>query len=120
GHGAAAFVPKSASIDVIVEALHAVLGGDTWLPASATTGSDPTPLDQQEMDATARLATLTPQQFRVLSMLSSGLLNKQIAAELDVSEATVKAHMSAVMQKLGVSNRTQAVLLAQRLSLDQQ
>jgi DNA-binding NarL/FixJ family response regulator len=52
-------------------------------------------------------------------MLSSGLLNKQIAAELEVSEATVKAHVSAVMQKLGVSNRTQAVLLAQRLSLDQ-
>lgn len=120
GHGAAAFVPKSASIDLIVAALRAVLGGDTWLPASATNNSgEPTPLDQQEVDATARLATLTPQQFRVLSMLSSGLLNKQIAAELDVSEATVKAHVSAVMQKLGVSNRTQAVLLAQRLALDQ-
>jgi DNA-binding NarL/FixJ family response regulator len=119
GHGAAAFVPKSASIDLIVAALRAVLGGDTWLPASATAGGEAAPLDQQEVDATSRLATLTPQQFRVLSMLSSGLLNKQIAAELDVSEATVKAHVSAVMQKLGVSNRTQAVLLAQRLSLDQ-
>ena len=120
GHGAAAFVPKSASIDLIVAALRAVLGGDTWLPASATNSSgDTTPLDQLEVDATARLATLTPQQFRVLSMLSAGLLNKQIAAELDVSEATVKAHVSAVMQKLGVSNRTQAVLLAQRLALDQ-
>lgn len=117
GHGAAAFVPKSASIESILAALRAVLGGDTWLPPSA--GGEPTPLDQQEVDATARLAALTPQQFRVLSMLSSGLLNKQIAAELDVSEATVKAHVSAVMQKLGVSNRTQAVLLAQRLSLDQ-
>ncbi|MBM0103664.1 response regulator transcription factor [Steroidobacter sp. S1-65] len=120
GHGAAAFVPKSASIDLIVAALRAVLGGDTWLPASASAGGlDPSPLDQQELDATARLATLTPQQFRVLSMLSAGLLNKQIAAELNVSEATVKAHVSALMQKLGVSNRTQAVLLAQRLSLDQ-
>ncbi len=121
GHGAAAFIPKSASIDLIVSALRAVLGGDTWLPESARiTGSELASLDQQELDATARLATLTPQQFRVLSMLSSGLLNKQIAAELDVSEATVKAHVSAVMQKLGVSNRTQAVLLAQRLALDQQ
>ena len=119
GHGAAAFVPKSASIDLIVAALRTVLGGDTWLPASASTGGDPAPLDQQEVDATTRLATLTPQQFRVLSMLSAGLLNKQIAAELDVSEATVKAHVSALMQKLGVNNRTQAVLLAQRLSLDQ-
>ena len=99
-------------------ALRAVLGGDTWLPASAT-GGEAAALDQQEVDATARLATLTPQQFRVLSMLSAGLLNKQIAAELNVSEATVKAHVSAVMQKLGVSNRTQAVLLAQRLALDQ-
>ena len=119
GHGAAAFVPKSASIDLIVAALRTVLGGDTWLPASASVGGDPAPLDQQEADATARLGTLTPQQFRVLSMLSAGLLNKQIAAELDVSEATVKAHVSALMQKLGVSNRTQAVLLAQRLALDQ-
>ncbi|MDY6944744.1 MAG: response regulator transcription factor [Pseudomonadota bacterium] len=119
GHGAAAFVPKSASIDLIVTALRAVLGGDTWLPASAS-GGETAQLDQQEVDATTRLATLTPQQFRVLSMLSAGLLNKQIAAELAVSEATVKAHVSAVMQKLGVSNRTQAVLLAQKLSLDQQ
>ncbi|MBL8270554.1 response regulator transcription factor [Steroidobacter sp.] len=119
GHGAAAFIPKSSSIDLIVAALRAVLAGDTWLPASATHGADPSPLDQQEMDATTRLATLTPQQFRVLAMLSAGLLNKQIAAELNVSEATVKAHVTAVMQKLGVTNRTQAVLLAQRLSLDQ-
>lgn len=118
GHGAAAFVPKSASIELIVAALRTVLGGDTWLPPSAG-GNETMPLDQQEADATARLATLTPQQFRVLSMLSAGLLNKQIAAELQVSEATVKAHVSAVMQKLGVSNRTQAVLLAQRLALDQ-
>jgi DNA-binding NarL/FixJ family response regulator len=118
GHGAAAFVPKSASIDLIVAALRTVLGGDTWLPPSAG-GSEAAPLDEQEADATARLATLTPQQFRVLSMLSAGLLNKQIAAELQVSEATVKAHVSALMQKLGVSNRTQAVLLAQRLALDQ-
>lgn len=124
GHGAAAFVPKSASIDLIIAALRAVLSGDTWLPPSAaidarTMHASPMSLDQHEAEATARLAALTPQQFRVLSMLSAGLLNKQIAAELGVSEATIKAHVSAVMQKLGVGNRTQAVLLAQRLSLDQ-
>jgi DNA-binding NarL/FixJ family response regulator len=117
GHGAAAFVPKSASIDLIVGALRAVLSGDTWLPPSASQ-DNPASLDAGEAEATSRLAALTPQQFRVLSMLSSGLLNKQIAAELGVSEATVKAHVSAVMQKLGVSNRTQAVLLAQKLALD--
>lgn len=124
GRGAAAFVPKSASIDLIIAALRAVLSGDTWLPPSAaidaaTMHASSMSLDQHEAEATARLAALTPQQFRVLSMLSAGLLNKQIAAELDVSEATIKAHVSAVMQKLGVGNRTQAVLLAQRLSLDQ-
>lgn len=117
GHGAAAFVPKSASIDLIVAALRAVLTGDTWLPPSASQ-DNPASLDAGEAEATSRLAALTPQQFRVLSMLSAGLLNKQIAAELGVSEATVKAHVSAVMQKLGVSNRTQAVLLAQKLALD--
>ncbi|MET0532735.1 MAG: response regulator transcription factor [Steroidobacter sp.] len=117
GHGAAAFVPKSASIDLIVGALRTVLSGDTWLPPSAAQDASLT-LDEGEAEATSRLAALTPQQFRVLSMLSAGLLNKQIAAELGVSEATVKAHMSAVMQKLGVSNRTQAVLLAQKLALD--
>lgn len=120
GHGAAAFVPKSASIDLIVGALRAVLSGDSWLPPSVAHDSlaASLSLDQGEAEATSRLAALTPQQFRVLSMLSSGLLNKQIAAELGVSEATVKAHVSAVMQKLGVSNRTQAVLLAQKLALD--
>jgi len=119
GHGAAAFVPKSASIDLIVGALRAVLSGDTWLPPSASHDNPALALDEGEAEATSRLAALTPQQFRVLSMLSAGLLNKQIAAELGVSEATVKAHVSAVMQKLGVSNRTQAVLLAQKLALDQ-
>jgi DNA-binding NarL/FixJ family response regulator len=121
GHGAAAFVPKSASIDLIVGALRAVLSGDTWLPPSAAQDGSAASLslDESEAEATSRLAALTPQQFRVLSMLSAGLLNKQIAAELGVSEATVKAHVSAVMQKLGVSNRTQAVLLAQKLALDQ-
>jgi DNA-binding NarL/FixJ family response regulator len=119
GHGAAAFVPKSASIDLIVGALRTVLSGDTWLPPSASQDSSAAlALDAGEAEATSRLAALTPQQFRVLSMLSAGLLNKQIAAELGVSEATVKAHVSAVMQKLGVSNRTQAVLLAQKLALD--
>ena len=56
--------------------------------------------------------TLTPQQVRVLMMLSEGLLNKQIAYELGVSEATIKAHVSAILQKLGVESRTQAVIAA--------
>jgi len=115
-HGAAGFVPKSSAVDEMVEALQAVLEGDVWVPASVDFDS-PT-LEDSEADIAARLASLTPQQFRVLSMLSSGMLNKQIAFELGVSEATIKAHMTAIMQKLGATNRTQAVVLAQRLSLE--
>lgn len=122
-HGAAGFVPKSAPIASIIEALRTVLQGGIWNPddvAVTLTSQDVQPvLDQGEQEAAQRLAKLTPQQFRVLSMLCAGLLNKQIAAELKVSEATVKAHMTAVMEKLGVSNRTQAVVVAQRLALDQ-
>ena len=66
-----------------------------------------------------RLVTLTPQQVRVLMMLSEGLLNKQIAYELGVSEATIKAHVSAILQKLGVESRTQAVIAAAKIAGDQ-
>ena len=66
-----------------------------------------------------RLATLTPQQVRVLMMLSEGLLNKQIAYELGVSEATIKAHVSAILQKLGVESRTQAVIAAAKIESGQ-
>ena len=117
GHGAAGFVPKSSTVDQMVEALRAVLDGDTWVPESAEV--EGTGLEPPEADVASRLASLTPQQFKVLTMLSSGLLNKQIAYELGVSEATVKAHMTAIMQKLGATNRTQAVVLSQRLALDQ-
>lgn len=120
-HGAAAYVPKSAASGAIAEALRTVLQGGIWVPSAApkTQASPRTVLAPDERDAARRIATLTAQQFRVLSMLLAGLINKQIAAELDVSEATVKAHMTAILQKLGVSNRTQAVLLAQRLAVDQ-
>jgi DNA-binding NarL/FixJ family response regulator len=70
-------------------------------------------------DLLARLSSLTPQQVRVLMMLSEGLLNKQIAYELNVSEATVKAHVSAILQKLGVDSRTQAVIAAAKIELGQ-
>ncbi len=73
------------------------------------------PVDRDAVDSVRRLASLTPQQVRVLMMLSEGLLNKQIAYELSVSEATVKAHVSAILQKLGVESRTQAVIAAARI-----
>ena len=72
----------------------------------------------QRPKSAARIAELTPQQFRVLTMLADGLLNKQIAYELGVSEATIKAHMTAIMRKLGCNNRTQVALAASQLALD--
>ena len=116
GHGAAGFIPKSSDIATIGTALHAVLDGETWLPPGTATHS--TALDPEEEALAKRVAELTPQQYRVLSMVCNGLLNKQIAYELDVSEATIKAHMTAILRKLGAHSRTQAVLLAGRLTLD--
>ena len=73
------------------------------------------PAEDDQSALMRRLASLTPQQVRVLMMLSDGLMNKQIAYELTISEATVKAHVSAILQKLDVDSRTQAVIAAARI-----
>ena len=110
--GASGFVPKSTSAERIRSALAAILEGEIWVPAGIDLTEDD---DGEDAQMAARLATLTPQQVRVLMMLSQGLLNKQIAYELGVSEATVKAHVSAILQKMGVESRTQAVIAAGRI-----
>ena len=114
-HGAMGFIPKSSDAELLGAALLRVLDGDRFVPELA--GSAPQTA-QDEQEVAARIRDLTPQQFRVLQMLGSGKLNKQIGYELGVSEATVKAHMSAILRKLGASNRTQAVLMAGRLAVD--
>jgi DNA-binding NarL/FixJ family response regulator len=114
--GASGFVPKSSTAEQIRAALAAVLEGEIWVPAGIDLTEDD---DGEDTQMAARLATLTPQQVRVLMMLSQGLLNKQIAYELGVSEATVKAHVSAILQKLDVDSRTQAVILANRIDGNQ-
>lgn len=114
-HGAAGFIPKSSDADTIRDAIATVLAGGTWSPPAALEAEG---VGAEEAAVAQRLRELTPQQFRVLTMVSTGLLNKQIAFAMDVSEATVKAHMTAVMRKLGVGNRTQAVLMAAKLTLD--
>ena len=86
-----------------------MLDGERWVPEAALAAP---PAATDERAVAARVRELTPQQFRVLQMLGAGLLNKQIGYELRVSEATIKAHMTAILRKLGASNRTQAVLLA--------
>ncbi len=110
--GASGFIPKTVGIEALREAVARVLQGEVWTPPDVDlTG----PADAEAAAVIGRLATLTPQQVRVLMMLSAGLLNKQIAYELGVSEATVKAHVSAILQKLGVESRTQAVIAAGRI-----
>ncbi|MGR0187764.1 response regulator [Azospirillum aestuarii] len=111
--GASGYIPKSASSEDMRAALDALLEGEVWVPAGADTGNA---ADDGDAEVTARIASLTPQQVRVLMMLSDGLINKQIAYELGVSEGTVKAHVSAILQKLGVISRTQAVILARQLA----
>ena len=114
--GACGFIPKTTGIETMREAISAVLAGGTWTPADVDFS---VPADKDTADTVRRLASLTPQQVRVLMMLSEGLLNKQIAWELSVSEATVKAHVSAILQKLGVESRTQAVIAAARIEAGQ-
>ncbi|GAC1336504.1 MAG: response regulator transcription factor [Beijerinckiaceae bacterium] len=110
--GALAYIPKTTPIETMREAIRRVLAGDMWVPADVDLTGAP---DDETRGIVRRLASLTPQQARVLMMLSEGLLNKQIAYELTVSEATVKAHVSAILTKLGVESRTQAVIAAGKI-----
>ena len=114
--GASGFIPKRFGVDTLRDAIMKVLGGDVWVPADTDLSSATDPEMARLRD---RLVTLTPQQVRVLMMLSEGLLNKQIAYELGVSEATIKAHVSAILQKLGVESRTQAVIAAAKIESGQ-
>jgi DNA-binding NarL/FixJ family response regulator len=110
--GASGFIPKTLGIEALRAAIARVLQGEVWTPPDVDLARQS---DNRTAAMIARLSTLTPQQVRVLMMLSGGLLNKQIAYELGVSEATVKAHVSAILQKLGVESRTQAVIAAGKI-----
>jgi DNA-binding NarL/FixJ family response regulator len=109
--GAMGFIPKTTSLEVMGEAVRSALNGTIWTPE---------PLPKAEKDSVDgeiayKVASLSPQQLRVLLMLADGRLNKQIAHELSITEATVKAHMTVILRKLGLARRTQAAVLAQRL-----
>jgi DNA-binding NarL/FixJ family response regulator len=114
--GASGFIPKTLGVDAMRQAIAGVLHGGLWTPPDVDLAR---PSDAETTALITRLSSLTPQQVRVLMMLSGGLLNKQIAYELGVSEATVKAHVSAILQKLGVESRTQAVIAAGRIESGQ-
>lgn len=113
--GASGFISKSASMEAIRKAVTTVLSGEIYSPEGVELGTEG---DLEISDIIRRLQSLTPQQTRVLGMLAEGKLNKQIAYELQVSEATVKAHVSAVLQKLGVDSRTQAVIMLSRIGAE--
>ncbi|MCG3759780.1 response regulator transcription factor [Vibrio cincinnatiensis] len=108
-HGAFGFIPKSSDMRTLISALNQVLNGDPYFPEGLIVNHAACD------DVAEKIAALTPQQYKVLGMLSDGLLNKQIAYELHVSEATIKAHMTAIFRKLGVKNRTQAVILLRQV-----
>ncbi|WP_084630006.1 LuxR C-terminal-related transcriptional regulator [Jannaschia aquimarina] len=108
--GASGYVPKHSRRAVFKAALEAIETGGTYLPDTFLDGEE---AGQTSGDALGRLATLTPQQGRILDLICDGMLNKQIAYELSIAETTVKAHVTAIMRKLGVRSRTQAVLVAQ-------
>ena len=118
--GASAYVPKSAKPADISAALNAVLAGELWVPPNIKKQvlEHSSVEAEDDLDLAAKVAQLTAQQYKVLYYLTEGWLNKQIAYDLHISEATVKAHITAIFRKLGVTNRTQVVIQAQRLTLE--
>lgn len=114
--GAMGFVPKTTGAGTIGEAVTKMLEGDVWLPNSLAEQLDQT--DKAFVELADKVASLTPAQYKVLCFMRDGLLNKQIGFNLDIAEATVKAHVTAIFKKLGICNRTQAVLIASQLQLE--
>ncbi|ULR89164.1 response regulator [Comamonas sp. B21-038] len=110
--GASGFISKAASADAITAAIEAVMEGDTVFPSMAAE------LSQEDAELAARLAQLTPHQFKTLLYLADGLLNKQIAQEMGVTEHTVKVHVTAILKKLGCHSRTQVAVLVRNLEAD--
>jgi DNA-binding NarL/FixJ family response regulator len=111
--GASGFIPKATDPATMATAVRTVLDGGVWAPPQI----DDVSADRADSERARRIASLSPQQFRVLMMLADGRLNKQIASDIGVTEATVKAHVTAILRKLGLFRRTQAAVLAQRLML---
>lgn len=116
--GAAGFVPKHSKRDVFRAAFEALRRGDTFVPDGyvVVDEDDGSPGGVSTNDAVSRIASLTNQQARILQLICEGKLNKQIAYDLSIAETTVKAHVTAIMRKLGVQSRTQAVLIAKETS----
>jgi len=116
--GAAAYIPKSSHSETLRSALSSVSNGKKWFTETAMQAFKENDNVKNANATELGIASLTPQQFRILGMIGEGLLNKQIGYDLNISEATVKAHVTAIFKKLGVRNRTQAVIELKQLELD--
>jgi len=108
--GASGFVPKHSARSVFRDAIACIAGGGTYTPAGFI---DSAGIDDRENLILSRLSSLTNQQARILELICEGKLNKQIAFDLSIAEATVKAHVTAIMRKLNVQSRTQAAIVVQ-------
>ena len=116
GVGALGFIPKTTRSANIADAVNAILDGDVWLPEAVSGQIEE--VDAEFSQLADQVSSLTPSQYKVLCYMRDGLLNKQIGYNLDIAEATVKAHITAIFKKLGINNRTQAVLIASQLQLE--
>ncbi len=116
-HGAAGYLPKSTGLNELRDAIRTVMACEQWLPPAMRGAVSNASSSADDTRLAARLASLSPQQFRVLVLVAEGLLNKQIADRLDIQERTVKAHMTAIFERLGVRNRTQAGVVLRELEL---
>ena len=115
--GAKGFIPKATATQTIANALQQIMHGNNWLPEGTQSRIENIENIKPIIDVARLVGELTPKQFQVLKLLQDGLLNKQIAFELNITEATVKAHISGVFRKLNVNTRTQAVLLLKNLDI---
>lgn len=113
-YGASGYIPKSLSMGAMADAIRAILSGAVWAPPTGALDSP----EADEADLARRFASLSPQQLRILTMIVDGKLNKQIAGDLNVSEQTVKVHVSSILRKLNVVSRTQAAVVAGKLAVD--
>ena len=116
-HGASGFIPKSTDLPDMAQAIKTIINGAFWVPPGFSAGHEN--IQDEEMSIAETVAALTPQQFRVFTLLSEGMLNKQIAYEMGVAEGTVKAHVTAILKKFGAYNRGQLIIAAQRLEADE-
>jgi len=116
--GAAGFVTKHSQRDIFAAAIKELEAGRRYLPDGYVELTAADPGDPEDRDAIDLLSSLTDQQARILQLICQGKLNKQIAHDLSIAETTVKAHVTAIMRKLGVQSRTQAVVLASQVSFD--